>query len=81
MIRSSDPRRQPRSPISDRLLAADQLVPFGARADEAHGAAQDVEQLREFIEAGFTQEAADAGQAFVVFVGVFAALVVGRLAS
>jgi hypothetical protein len=31
----------------------------------------DVEQLRQFVEAGFTQEAADAGDALVVLAGVF----------
>src|SRR5262245_58415068 len=34
---------------------------FGARADEAHLAAQDVDELRNLVNAGFANEGADAG--------------------
>ena len=40
--------------------------PFGARADDAHVAFEDVKELWNFIEAGVTQESADSCTARVV---------------
>lgn len=39
----------------------------GTRADKAHFAFEDVEQLRQFVETGFPQESAELGDARVVF--------------
>ena len=38
-----------------------------ARTNQTHLAAQDIEQLRQFINAGFAQKPADAGDARIVF--------------
>lgn len=45
----------------------DEVRPFGSRADEAHVAVEDVEDLRQFVQAGGTDEFADFGNAWVVF--------------
>lgn len=54
---------------------------FGARPNQAHLAAHDVEQLRKLVEAQPAQQPTEAGVARVVVVFVFAAaiLVVGEL--
>ena len=50
--------------------AADDLVdvelPFGARTNEGHGAAEDVPELGYFVEADFAHEASEGGDAGVV---------------
>src|SRR5215510_16559250 len=38
---------------------------FGARPDEAHLAAQDIDELRNLVQAGFANESADTGDARV----------------
>lgn len=47
----------------------DEVRPFGSRADEAHVAVEDVEDLRQFVEPGGADEFADFGNARVVFGG------------
>ncbi len=49
--------------VADDVLAEqlDELGALGARADEAHVAAQHVEQLRQLVERGAAQEAPDGG--------------------
>lgn len=42
---------------------------FGARANKAHFAHKDVEQLRQFVQVGQAQDMANAGNACVVFTG------------
>ena len=43
---------------------------FGARANKAHFAHKDVEQLRQFVQVGQAQDMANAGNACVVFTGL-----------
>src|SRR6202012_590233 len=40
--------------------------PFRPRADERHVAPQDIDQLRNLVEPGLAQEAADRGDAWIV---------------
>lgn len=47
----------------------DEVRPFRSRADEAHVAVEDVEDLRQFVEPGGADEFADFGNARVVFGG------------
>lgn len=47
----------------------DEVRPFGSRADEAHVAVEDVEDLRQFVEPGGTDKFADFGNARIVFGG------------
>ena len=47
----------------------DEVRPFGSRADEAHVAVEDIENLRQFVEPGGADEFADFGNARVVFGG------------
>src|SRR6266496_2742530 len=44
----------------------DEAGALGARADDAHLAAQDVDELRDLVQARLAQQAADGGQAAVV---------------
>ena len=44
---------------------------FGARANKAHFAHKDIEQLRQFVEVGQAQDTANAGNACVIFAGPF----------
>lgn len=47
----------------------DEVRPFWSRADEAHVAVEDVEDLRQFVEPGGTNEFTDFGNARIVFGG------------
>lgn len=47
----------------------DEVRPFWSRADEAHVAVEDIENLRQFVEPGGADEFADFGNARVVFGG------------
>ena len=51
------------------LKHLDELGAFRSRADEGHLAGEDVEKLREFVDRGFPDEAADAGDARVAWNG------------
>ena len=52
---------------------------MGARADDAHIADEHVDQLREFVEAGHPQQAADPRDALIVPAGRFDAMGIARL--
>ena len=51
------------------LKHLDELGAFRARADEGHLAGEDVEELRELVDGGFPDEAADAGDTWVAWDG------------
>ena len=52
-------------------------LPFGAGADERHGAAEDVVELRYLVEAHFAHEAAEGCDAWVVVFGECGACLLG----
>src|SRR6185312_2436868 len=52
------------------LVVLHEAVPFGARADEAHVAGEDVPHLGKLVDAAGTEEAADRGDARITGLGV-----------
>src|SRR5690606_12773627 len=53
-------------PVLPVLIPIDDLHEFRARADEAHLADQDVEELREFVNAGAAKPGSDASDARII---------------
>lgn len=59
------------------LEIGDKLRPFGAGADEAHLAPEDIDDLGQFVDAGVAEEFPYFGDAVVIFLGEFRAIFFG----